>query len=277
MNTTDFIIDVSEADFEYQVIAYSQQVPVVVDFWAEWCGPCKMLGPILERLAKEANGAFRLAKVNVDENPNLAGRYGIRSIPAVKAFRGGQVVSEFMGALPEPRVREFIKKISPGEGDLALEQAQNLLDTKEWAEAGKIFRQLLEAAPDHTAARLGLIKSLLCQGHVEEAQDLLQGFPASKEMVTAERLLPLANALQWLDDNGGYSDDPLEASYMNALRLVNRGNIPASIDGILDVLRQDKRYRDGEARAVILGLFELLGDENPLTREYRSELSMVLF
>jgi putative thioredoxin len=277
MNTADHIIEVSEADFEYQVIAYSQQTPVVVDFWAEWCGPCRMLGPMLERMTREANGAFRLAKVNVDENPSLARRYNIRSIPAVKAFRDGQVVAEFMGAQPEPRVREFIRQLAPGEFDLALGKAQNLLGKMDWPAAEAAFRQVYEENPDQPAARLGLIKSLLFQGKAGEARELMRGFPDSKELAAAEKMRPLVEVLDWVKQNGGFSEDPLEAAYMNALRLVKRGNLPAAMDGILDILRQDKRYRNGETRQVMLALFEMLGDENPLTREYRNELSMVLF
>lgn len=277
MNTTDFIIDVSEVDFDYQVIAYSQQTPVVVDFWAEWCGPCRMLGPILEKLAREANGAFRLAKVNVDENPALAQQFNIRSIPAVKAFRNGQVVAEFMGAQPEPRIRKFLQEIAPGESDLALGKAQNMLQKNDWSGAEKAFRQILEDNPNNPAARLGLLKSVLFLGRVSEAKQLLQDFPASKELAAAETLRPLVDALQWLRLNDDFVDDPLEAAYRNALRLITRHNIPAAMDGILDILRQEKRYRDGEARRVMIALFELLGEENPLTRQYRDELSMVLF
>src|SRR5512139_3568309 len=127
--TTDNIKVVNESDFEYEVIAFSNQVPVIVDFWAEWCRPCKTLTPILEKYAVESQGSFRLAKVNVDENPNLALRFSVRSIPNVKAFRDGQVVSEFLGLQPEPRVKEFIRNLAPSQIDLLLEKGQSQLES----------------------------------------------------------------------------------------------------------------------------------------------------
>ena len=281
MTASDFIIEVSEADFEYQVLAYSQQVPVVVDFWAEWCGPCKVLGPLLERLAEEAQGGFRLAKVNVDENQNLAVRYNVRGIPAVKAFRDGKLVSEFTGVQPEPRVREFLRSIAPNKSDLKLEKALSLLGKREPETAEIIFREVLDESPENSAALLGLAKSLLFQGQGQEAQDILQNFPASSEYAAAEILRPLSDAVARLEQrtlSGDVDlDDPLEAAYLNSLRLVTRGNIPAALDGMLEILRQDKRYRDGEVRLAFLGLLELLGENNPDTRQYRNELASVLF
>jgi putative thioredoxin len=281
MTASDFIIEVSEADFEYQVLAYSQQVPVVVDFWAEWCGPCKVLGPLLERLAEEAQGGFRLAKVNVDENQNLAVRYYVRGIPAVKAFRDGKLVSEFTGVQPEPRVREFLRSIAPNKSDLKLEKALSLLGKREPETAEIIFREVLDESPENSAALLGLAKSLLFQGQGQEAQDILQNFPASSEYAAAENLRPLSDAVARLEQrtlSGDVDlDDPLEAAYLNSLRLVTRGNIPAALDGMLEILRQDKRYRDGEVRLAFLGLLELLGENNPDTRQYRNELASVLF
>lgn len=275
---SDFIVNVSEADFEYQVVAYSQQVPVIVDFWAEWCGPCKVLGPMLEKLAQEAQGGFRLAKVDVDANPNLAMRFNIRSIPTVKAFVDGKMVSEFTGVLPELRVREFLTALTPSQNDLTLEKAFSLLQLQQPKSAERAFRKVLEESPQNPPALLGLAKSLLLQGNAGEGQYLLRNFPASKEYTSAETLLPLAKALADLDEDlDGDDPDPLAATFANALRLLKRGNIPAAMDGILDILRQDKNYRDGEARLVMLGMLELLGEQDPLTRQYRSELASVLF
>jgi putative thioredoxin len=155
MMASDFIIHVTEADFEYQVLAYSAQAPVVVDFWAEWCAPCRTLGPMLENLAREGQGSFRLAKVNVDENQNLALRYAVRSIPAVKAFRNGKMIAELIGLQPEPRLREFIRSIAPSQNDLLVEKANSLLDLLRAQEAEKSFRQVQEKSPENTAALLG--------------------------------------------------------------------------------------------------------------------------
>lgn len=277
MMASDNIIDVSEADFEYQVLAYSQHIPVVVDFWAEWCVPCRTLGPMLERLTLEAGGAFRLAKVNVDQNQNLSLRYNVRSIPAVKAFRDGKMVSEFVGMQPEPKLKEWFRALAPSSTDLLLEKGLSLISEGEWVSSQEAFQEILKVNPDSAPALFGLAKSILAQGQVDEAQRILQSLPPSREFARAEALLPLTQALIRQQNGENNHDQPLEAAYQRALRLILRGNIPASLDGLLDILREDKYFRDGEVRQVILGLFELMGDENPVTRQYRQELASVLF
>ena len=274
---SDYIITVTEADFEYEVIAYSKQVPVIVDFWAEWCGPCKTLGPILERLTDEAQGTFRLAKVDVDANPNLALRFSVRSIPMVKAFRDGQMVAEFVGAQPEPRVREFLRSIAPSQTDLVLEKGLSLLSSQDWKGAEESFQTFLSKFPDHPAAKLGLLKCALMQNRVEEAREMLHNFPASKEYASAEVLRPLIDTLSRAQTSPTFSEDPLEAAYSNALRLIRRGNYAAAMDGLLEVLRQDRRYRNDEARRVLIALFEVFGADSPLTRQYQAELASILF
>lgn len=275
--TSDFIKTVTESDFEYEVIAYSNQVPVIVDFWAEWCRPCKTLTPILEKITEEAQGRFRLAKVNVDENPNLALRFNVRSIPNVKAFRDGQMVSEFLGLQPEPRVKEFIRNLAPSQTDLLLEKGQSQLESLNWVEAANSFRSFLTKTPNHPAGMLGILKAQLMLGNYKEAKHLIDEFPASPEYARMQAVLPLYEALKRDQSFQPTMEDPLEAESINAIRLIMRGNLPAAMDGLIDILRQDKHYRSDEARKLLLGLFEVLGNHHPLTQQYRQELAMVLF
>jgi putative thioredoxin len=274
---TEYIKIVTESDFEYEVIAFSNQVPVIVDFWAEWCHPCKTLTPVLEKLALEAQGAFRLAKVNVDENPNLALRFEVRSIPNVKAFRDGRVVSEFLGLQPEPRVRDFIRNLAPSQIDLLLEKGQSQLEAMDWSGAETSFRQFLEKSPDNPAGLLGLLKTSLMMSMHADAKNIIDEFPDSQEFARMELLHPLYDVLSTGENELEVSDNPLDAAFNNSIRLIERGNLPAAMDGLIDILRQDKHYHNDDARKVLLALFEVLGDNQPLTQQYRRELAMVLF
>jgi putative thioredoxin len=278
MTPSDFIVDVSEADFEYEVLSYSQNTPVVVEFWAKWCQPCKTLGPMLERLAEEASGSFRLARVDVDENPNLALRYGVRNIPTVKAISQGQVIGEFAGAQPEARVRDFLARLAPPSEDaLAEEKANSLLALHNWSEAEKIFRSLDEKAEDQPGILLGLVRSLLAQGKSGEALFKLKYFPASREYNTAQALAPLAEAMVKSDKNQLPDENDLDLMFQRSIRLAIRGNHLAALDGLMEILRQNKRYRNDLARQVFLGILDLLGPEDADANQYRRELSLVLF
>jgi putative thioredoxin len=278
MMASDFIVDVSETDFEFEVLAYSQNTPVAVDFWAPWCQPCKILTPLLEELAHESQGAFRLARVNVDESPNLAMRYGVRSIPTVKAFSQGQVVGEFVGLQPQDRIREFLTRLlPPSQTALAIEKANSLLAEHHWASAEQVFRQLDGEEPGKPAVQLGLVKSILAQGNSAEAVRLLRNFPPSREFSTAEKFVPLAENLVRLDADQLPSETELDATFRNSLRLAKRGNLEAAMDGLLDLLRQERQYRGGQARQVMLSLLELYSPEDETGRQYRKELASVLF
>lgn len=278
MTPSNFIVDVSEANFEYEVLSYSQNIPVVVEFWATWCQPCKLLGPMLERLTEEASGNFRLARVDVDDNPNLALRYGVRSVPTTKVISQGQVIAEFAGAQPEARVREFLSRLAPpSEESLAVEKAASLLDQHQWAEAEAIFRSVEEQSPNQPAVLLGLIKALIAQGKSGESLFVMRAFPASREYNSAELLRPLADAMLKYEKNQLPDETDLDAMFRNSIRLAMRGNHPAAVDGLLDIMRQDKRYRNDRARQVILGILELYSAEDPLAKQYRRELASVLF
>ncbi len=190
------IINVTEADFEYEVLAYSKNTPVVVDFWAEWCQPCKVLTPLLEKLVGELGGSFRLAKVDVDANPNLAARFNVRSIPTVIAFSDAAPRDQLIGVQSEPRLRAFLEAIVPPSPlSLAIEKANGQLAAHNWAEAETEFRQILAKENDIPACLLGLSIAQLAQGKGAEGRLHLYNFPASKEFTRAETLIPYADAL----------------------------------------------------------------------------------
>ena len=271
------ILEVAESNFEQEVVQYSMEIPVVVDFWAPWCGPCRLLGPMVEKLAIEAAGAFRLAKLNVDDNPRISARFGIQSIPLLKAFQGGKAVGELLGAQPEDAVRKFLREVAPGPAQRALSEAAGWLTARHWSEAEQSARRALALDPAGSRAALYLIKALLWQGKGAETLERIRQFPAGPEMVSAQRLQPLAALLAEVGSRGDQAADESEAGYLQVGRLLGRGNFPAALDGLLGLLRREKHYRNDDARRVFLAVLELLGEDDPLTRAYRDELASVIF
>jgi len=281
------VLDVSSATFAQEVLARSQELPVVVDFWAPWCAPCRMLGPILERLAREASGSWRLVKVNVDESPDLAARYGVQGIPAVKAFRDGRVAAEFVGAQPEPNVRRFLSRIAPPPGNRLVQQARSRATAGALDEAEALYRQALTAEPANTDALLGLAEVLAVRGRIEEAGRLLDRLPPEAAVTPqAARLRARLNfqlEASRLEDEAAsrkrLAADPgdLDARWALATRLAAQGRYEEALQQYLDLLRGDRNYRNGAARKAMLAIFDLLGQDSPLTREYRSRLANVLY
>ena len=275
---SDNIISVTEADFEYEVIAYSQNTPVIVDFWADWCRPCKQLSPILEKLTEELQGSFRLAKVDVDTNPNLALRCKVRSLPTVVAFSSGNIVADFAGLQPEHRIRDFINQIlPPNPANLMVEKGDSLLASEALAQAESAYQEALTVDKQSAGALLGLMKINLLHGNSTEAYRLLRVFPACREYNQAEKLLPLIRAME--DYQAGLlpHETDLDAAFETSIRLALRSNLYASLDGLLDILRQEKHFRKDRARLVTLALLELVDPLGEQTLQYRKELTTILF
>jgi len=205
-------------------------------------------------------------------------QYSVRSIPTVKAFVDGHVTAEFVGVQPEARLREFINKLTPPSPlELDLEKAQGKMAAREWVEAEKILRNILTQNANLDAAHLGLAKSLLAQGKAGEAITHLDEIPAGRAYNTAAMIKPYAEALDDLQNDELIVDSDLDAVFANSLRLAGQGKFPVALDGLLDILREDKLYRNKLAHNVILGILEIMGNEDPQTREYRAELAFVLF
>lgn len=253
MNTTPTnVIEVNEQSFAAEVVERSQQVPVVVDFWAAWCGPCRSLGPVLERLADEADGSWILAKVDVDANPGLAQAFGIQGIPAVRAWKDGAEVAEFVGALPEPQVREWLTQLGPSPSDLDIEEAEKAFSGGDDARAEELLKNVLNHEPDNALAR-----TLLEQVEVSRrAQDVDEN-----------------------DVRAQLEADPtnVEAAVRLADLLVVRGELADAFSTLISAVRVSEGDDREKARIHLVKLLQTLSPEDPRALKARRELSLVLF
>jgi putative thioredoxin len=279
------VLEVGDADFYEQVLVRSHQIPVVVDFWAPWCGPCRQLAPVLERVADDQPGAFVLAKVNVDESPAVARQYDVRSIPLVVAFRNGQPLREFVGLQSEAAVREFVRALEPSEADKLAAEGEALAGSGRALEAEARFRAALKSDPRHDQALLGLARALGARGEIAEALEALERLvpsPARESEVdrlAAElRLRAHGGAdLESLRQRVAAHPDDLDAHIELGRALGARGRHEEALAALLEAVRRNPQHADGAARKAMLDLFELLGSADPLTRRYRRELAQALF
>jgi putative thioredoxin len=282
---SEWTIEAGEESFESDVLERSHQVPVLVDFWAPWCGPCRVLGPVLEKLADEYSGKFLLAKVNVDESPSLAGAFGIQGIPAVKLIKDGQIAGEFTGALPEPAVREMLSRYLPSEYDAQADEAADLEEEGKVAEAKAIYQSILEVEPNHPKSLLGLGRVLMNGGDRDDALSSLERIsPAAEERKEADRLIA---RLQLRGDQTGdeatlrqklaAEPDSIEMRFDLAQALAAKEKFEEALGEFLNIVKTDRSFRDDGARKAMVQIFDVLPPDDPLIDRYRSELAKVLF
>jgi len=292
------IKDSSTESFMADVIEASQTVPVIVDFWATWCGPCKQLGPALEKAVREARGAVRLVKIDIDRNQDLATQMRIQSVPAVYAFFQGRPVDGFVGALPESQIKAFIQRLlqmpggaepaGPSPVEQAVEQAQAALADGDHGAASAIFAQVLAHEAQNAPAIAGLARCHIAVGELAEAKQILAGAVAEtakhQAIVAAQAALELAEQAgqasgQAAELRQRLERDPADhqARYDLALALYAQGERETAIDELLDLVRRARQWNEGAARKQLVKLFEALGPTDPLTLSARRRLSSLLF
>tara|TARA_B100000614_G_scaffold171557_1_gene152696 strand:- start:308 stop:1282 length:975 start_codon:yes stop_codon:yes gene_type:complete len=290
------IKDTTTAEFGKDVIEESKAQPVLVDFWAPWCGPCKQLGPVLEKAVNAAGGKVKLVKMNIDEHPSIAGQLGIQSIPAVIAFSAGQPVDGFMGAVPESQVNEFIAKLaqnSPSEKDRkaeiaeALDQAEQMLAEDKLQEAGQLFAAVMQADPENPKALAGIGRCMVAAGQLDRARQVLEQVP--EELREDDAIKALVTKIEQIEEARKFGDpaalehalaqnpDDHEARMKLAKVLNAEGKREEAAEQLLIIMRRDREFDDDGARRQLISFFEAWGPKDPATIAARRRLSTILF
>nr|VFJ61010.1 MAG: thioredoxin [Candidatus Kentron sp. DK] len=288
MTTSRFVFDVDERTFPEIVLGNSQRYPVLVDFWAAWCAPCRMLAPILDKLAEEFAGGFVVAKVNTDEERQLAAQYGVQSLPTVKVFRNGAVVEEFLGAQPEGAIRQLLDRHVERESDRVRAEATVLHGQGKTGEAIERLRGARAMDPANERVTLDLANMLLLGGALSEAEELLHGLPANRqpdpdvvELLTRlkfARIVATAPPTAELEDRIARDPKDYEARYGLGAGKALAGDYEAAMEHFLNIMRGSRTFREDAGRERLVDVFTLIGDKDPaLVGRYRASMSSLLY
>ncbi len=281
-----FSFDVTQENFATRVVEASHQQPVLVDFWATWCGPCQSLMPILEQLAQSYQGKFLLAKVEIDSQQALASQFGVRSVPTVKLVKNGQIVDEFTGALPEGQIRAFLDKHIESESDQRMQQALRRYQQGETDTALAEMGQILQDDQQNENNKIIYVDVLIRENHLEEAKQWLATLPLEAtlkpEVRALQAQLEFIEIVQQAPDpttlEKQLADDPRnsEARYQLSAHAILQGQFEVAFEQLLEIVKRDRKYNDDAGRKALLKLFELLGDSHELVNSYRRKLAMAL-
>nr|VFJ89253.1 MAG: thioredoxin [Candidatus Kentron sp. LFY] len=287
MATSAFVFDVNEQNFPEIVLGNSNRVPVLVDFWAAWCTPCKMLAPILTKLAEEFSGSFIVAKVNTDEQRQLANQYKVRSLPTVKVFRNSVIVDEFLGAQPENAIRQILDRHVERESDRVRAQATVLHEEGNTTKAIELLQDALVSDSSNDRVSLDLARLLLEKGQFAEVDNVLRKLPNKRQMdadivelrvrVRFSRIAETAPTTEELKDRLAKDSGDCDAYYQLGVRKVTEGDYEAAMDCFLDVMRKNRGFLNDAGRKGLLDVFSLIGDSDPLVSRYRSLISSMLY
>ena len=264
-------------NFDVDVIERSREKPVLVDFWAAWCGPCRVIGPVLERLADQNGDDWELRKLDTEKHPTIARQYRITSIPAVKLFVDGEVKDEFVGALPEQVIVDWLKKTLPSRFHEQLKRAEALVDDRNFGEAHYLLSAVLENDPDDQDG-IALMAQVELYSDPVKAAETADRIPlGSDHFETAEAIKALSRLFQSMETPDVLDEAPVKADYLNAIRLLREGKNEAALEGFIDIIRRNRYYYDDGARKAVIAVFKLLGEDHETTKTYRNPFANALY